>query len=114
MTASIVIRPRANQDVDNLTDYLARSSRPAARRFIAALRRTYEDLANMPGIGSPFEGAREEFTGLHLSAVEGFPNHLIFYRPLEGEETALEVIRVLHAARDLDNIFGASPGDESH
>jgi toxin ParE1/3/4 len=30
--------------------------------------------------------------------VSGFPNHLIFYQPTEG---GIEVVRVLHGARDL-------------
>jgi plasmid stabilization system protein ParE len=36
--------------------------------------------------------------------VSGFPNHLIFYRPLEGG--GIEVIRVLHAKRDIEALFG--------
>lgn len=35
--------------------------------------------------------------------VAGFPNHLIFYRPLES---GIEVIRVLHAKGDIEALFG--------
>jgi toxin ParE1/3/4 len=35
--------------------------------------------------------------------VAGFPNHLIFYRPVES---GVEVIRVLHAKRDIEALFG--------
>ena len=35
--------------------------------------------------------------------VVGFPNHLIFYRPTES---GIEVIRVLHAKRDIESLFG--------
>lgn len=35
--------------------------------------------------------------------IRRFPNHLIFYRPIDG---GIEVIRVLHGAQDLDAIFG--------
>ena len=35
--------------------------------------------------------------------VAGFPKHLIFYRPIE---TGIEVIRVLHAKRDIESLFG--------
>ena len=35
--------------------------------------------------------------------VAGFPNHLIFYRPIES---GVEVIRVLHASRDIESLFG--------
>jgi toxin ParE1/3/4 len=34
--------------------------------------------------------------------VKGFENHLIFFRPIDG---GIEVIRVLHAARDIESVF---------
>ena len=34
--------------------------------------------------------------------VRGFDNYLIFYLPQPG---GIDVIRVLHGARDIDNIF---------
>ena len=35
--------------------------------------------------------------------VAGFPNHLIFYRPIGR---GIEVLRVLHAKRDIESLFG--------
>ncbi len=34
--------------------------------------------------------------------VQGFERHLIFYRVLDDE---VEILRVLHAARDIEGIF---------
>jgi len=34
--------------------------------------------------------------------LKGFPNHLVYYRAVEG---GIEVLRVLHGARDIDAIF---------
>lgn len=40
--------------------------------------------------------------GIRSWSITGFPNHLIFYRPVEG---GIEVLRVLHGARDINAIF---------
>jgi plasmid stabilization system protein ParE len=34
--------------------------------------------------------------------IHGFEKHLIFYRPLKD---AVEIVRVLHASRDIRRIF---------
>jgi toxin ParE1/3/4 len=40
--------------------------------------------------------------GLRMSRVRGFEGPLVFYRPLAG---GIEIIRVLHASRDLEALF---------
>jgi plasmid stabilization system protein ParE len=40
--------------------------------------------------------------GLRIWRVDGFPDHLIFYRPIEG---GIEIIRILPAARDIDAVL---------
>ena len=37
-----------------------------------------------------------------MFVMKGFPKHLIFYRISENE---IEVIRVIHGARDIENLF---------
>jgi toxin ParE1/3/4 len=39
---------------------------------------------------------------LRIWRIDGFPNHLIFYRPIEG---GIEIVRVLHGARDIDAVL---------
>jgi plasmid stabilization system protein ParE len=41
--------------------------------------------------------------------VTGFENILVFYRTREG---VLEIVRVLHGARDLEALFGKEPIEE--
>src|SRR5262245_4670096 len=110
MTAPIIITGPANRDIEGHREWLSRSSRATARRFVLALRQTAEQLAGMPGLGSPWESDAEEFAGMRFRSVPGFRNHLIFYRPLTGEDGGIEVLRVLHAAQDLDAIFGEGSG----
>jgi toxin ParE1/3/4 len=108
MTARVAIRRRADRDLEDRGDFLARSSTRTARRFYQAARETFEQLAAMPGLGSPWESDRPELTGLRVFAIRGFSNDLIFYRPLEGED-GIEVIRVLHASRDIEGILEGEP-----
>lgn len=41
--------------------------------------------------------------GVRVLPIAGFVNYLIFYRPAEN---GIEIIRVLHAKRDIDLMFG--------
>jgi toxin ParE1/3/4 len=108
MTARVVIRRRADRDLDDRGDFLAQSSPRTARRFYQVARETFEQLAAMPGLGSPWESDRAELASLRVCAIRGFGNDLVFYRPLEGED-GIEVLRVLHASRDIEGILEGEP-----
>ena len=56
----------------------------------------------MPELGQRQEFGRKELAGLRVWQVQGFENYLIFYRPIER---GIEVLRVLHAARDIGAAF---------
>jgi toxin ParE1/3/4 len=43
-----------------------------------------------------------DLEGVRRLPVKGFENYLIFYVPRSG---GIDVIRVLHGARDIDNLF---------
>lgn len=52
-------------------------------------------------------GALRQFTNSRLDGVRSWPirhfmNYLIFYRPIDG---GVEVLRILHGARDIERIF---------
>lgn len=99
MAVRILRRLKAAQDAEEIADYIARDSLEAAIRFLESTESTLKDLAASPSIGSRFESNHPELADLRFRRVQGFPNHLIFYmeRP-----TAIEVVRILHGARDLD------------
>jgi plasmid stabilization system protein ParE len=52
-------------------------------------------------------GVNPRLAGIRVGSVEGLPNHLVFYRQIEG---GIVVIRVLHGARDIDSVFAADDG----
>src|SRR5271155_4656456 len=97
-----VKRPQAYRDVVELADYIALGSLASAVRFAEAFDSTCEALQSAPGLGSPCETANEKYADLRYLPIEGFPNHLIFFL---ATARVVEILRVCHAARDLENIF---------
>ena len=98
------VRPRARRDIDDIADYLARQRTDAGRRFYDAAQRTFRRLASMPLVGVPRTFENSPITDLRSWRIRGFPNFLVFYRPTDD---GIEVIRVLHGARDIEAIFEA-------
>ena len=98
----LVIAPEARQDLRAIRDYIAKDDRNAAERFVMRLRDMARMLAGAPGIGR----ARPEIgTGIRSFVVN---RYVLFYRPLTGA-FGIELVRVLHGARDVDAVFS---GDE--
>lgn len=104
--ATVVRRVVAERDLEEMAVYIGRSSRPAAGRFLRAAAGTFERLASMPGLGGSRPLTNPVLQGLRSHPVRGFPNHVIFYLPT-GD--GIEVVRVLHGARDIDTILEAEP-----
>jgi toxin ParE1/3/4 len=98
----ILKRAAALQDLDNLAAFIGQDSPNAALRFLEAAEREFKSLAGMPGLGSIWESSNPQCAGLRMWPIPGFANHLIFYRETKK---AIEVIRVLHASRDIESIF---------
>jgi antitoxin ParD1/3/4/toxin ParE1/3/4 len=96
-----VLTPRAKQDVNDIWNYIAEDNIDAASRVLDALHNALRKLAKTPGIGH----WREELTDKRhrLFLVHSY---LIVYR---HETRPLQIIRVLHAARDVQNALGLSP-----
>jgi toxin ParE1/3/4 len=109
MTARFNILPAADRDLDNQADYLARESGiEAAYRFYDAAYLTFERMADMPGLGELRQSTNPRLTGLRVQRLDGFPSHLAFYRPFDG---GIDIIRVLHGARDIDRILESAQVD---
>jgi len=90
---------RVRVELENLWVYLAeQAGRELADRFLAAVERTIQRLADQPGLGHPRRFRQSELAGLHSRRVDSFPNYLIFYRVTTG---TLQVYSVIHGGRDL-------------
>lgn len=88
----LVIKPLAEQDLEVIGDYIARDNPAQAVAFVGELREKCRRIADNPlGYRERPELAR----GLR-SCAHG--NYVIFFDALPD---AVEVVRVLHGARDL-------------
>lgn len=96
--ALILRTPQAEEDIIEIWFYIAVEKQSAlnADRFMDKLDKQLTFLAQNPGIGTP---KNQYIKGLYQFI---FGNYLIFYFPLSN---GIEIIRVLHGARDLDTLF---------
>ena len=72
-------------------------------RFFDAVDDAVKKLAEMPGMGRLRDFENPKFSDVRSWPIKGFENYLIFYGPTPR---GIEVVRVLHGARDIDAIFG--------
>lgn len=92
----IRLRPQAEHDLLDIWVSIAEHSPSAADRVSDLLAHKFQILADQPLAGP----ARDELAqGLRMFPAEDF---LIFYRPIED---GIDIIRVLHSARDLPSLF---------
>jgi toxin ParE1/3/4 len=92
----IRVSAAAKSDLEDIWLYIAQDNPEMADKFVGAIVSRFPKLAARPLTGRQ----REE-----LSAdLRSFPigHHIIFYRPLEQ---GVEIVRVLHGARDLPPLF---------
>jgi toxin ParE1/3/4 len=101
MSHRIIRLRQAREDLIETALYLDEHSPDAAWRFHAAVEETLAAIAAMPGIGAGCAFRHPGLGGIRMLPVRGFDHHLIFYRPT-GD--GIELIRVYHAARDVDQI----------
>jgi len=95
----IIRSPEADADIYEAAAYIASNNLDAAIRWIDTIDEKLRLLAEFPGLGT----AREELG----RAVRSLPvgNYLIFYRQAND---GIEVVRVLHGARNLRQFFRRS------
>jgi toxin ParE1/3/4 len=91
---------RAESDLDEAWDHLAQKNEAAADRLLDNILAQARLHAQFPLTGRP----RDDLTpGLRSFVVSPY---IIFFRPIDD---TIEVIRVLHHARDVDAIMTREP-----
>lgn len=92
----ILKRPQAEADIDDLWWHIAQENPDAADRLLDTIAERCHALAHFPYIGI----SQEEL----MPALRSLPvgNYLLYYLPLDD---GIEVVRVLHGARDIDALF---------
>ena len=114
MSGRVVKRPRALRDLDAGAAYIQERSGPErAIRFLRAADSTFATLAGVPGMGVRYEPDEPLYADLRYFPITRHRKFLVFYRPLPD---GIEVLRVLHGARDIAGVlaeeFGADAGTD--
>ena len=101
-------RPRARLDLLEQFVYFAeRASVSLAERYFAAVDATCLQLVDHPQSGVMYDSGVAGLEGLRKLPVKGFENYLLFYIP---QAHGIDVIRVIHGARDIPHIFANDEG----
>jgi toxin ParE1/3/4 len=95
-------RPAARWDVREAARRIGENNPSAAIGFTQAVRATEDLLLASPGIGTGRDYGNPALTGMRWHSVRGFRKYLVFYIP---RSDGIEVIRVLHGARNLEMLF---------
>ena len=98
----IILRPKAREDIKEIGAYIGLDNPGASATFRQTLQNFYEVLADLPEIGSARDFGNPELEGLRMVPVPKFKKYLIFYLPTLEQ---VEIVRVLHSARDLPTLF---------
>ena len=91
---SIVWRPIAEADLDNIVDYMAQDNPIRAEEFGQQLRAKVLPLAQHPELGRTGRPGLPPF----LRELIAHRNYIVFYRVL-AETRTVEILRVKHAAQ---------------
>ena len=88
--------PFARRDLNEIWEYIAQENLDAAERLVERIEELCELIATRPQLGR----RREELA----PGLRSFPagSYFIFYQPIAD---GIEVVRVLHASRDIDSLF---------
>lgn len=95
---TILRRPQFLEDLRDAWFFIAKDSEVNADRFLLELERRYTLLANNPSIGPT------RFPKYPTMRLFSYRSYLIIYDPLP-DNTGIELIRLLHAARDYHRYF---------
>jgi toxin ParE1/3/4 len=102
MTRTLRITRAAEQDLFDAARYIAQDSPTAAGTLLNAFDHAYLSLLQFPDMGARRDFGNPELADLRFLPITGFEKYLIFYR---ATPDSLEIIRVIHGARDLPALF---------
>ena len=96
MAGQILRTPLANDDMLSIWEYIAADNEATADNFLRQIDQVFQRLVESPGIGR----SQDQFT----SGLRSFPigRYVIFYQTIPN---GIEIIRVLHGARQLEDFF---------
>jgi toxin ParE1/3/4 len=96
----------ATADIEDLIEYFRREASSAvALRFIDNTERAFDQVLAIPGLGVLLGLDELPYEDIRRWHVDGFGRLMILYRPVAD---GVEVVRVLHTARDIPALLRAT------
>jgi len=92
-----ILSPAAMADIEGIAGFLDEQAPHATGKVLAGIRKAMGRIAATPGMGHP----REDLADEPLRFL-GVWSYLVIYRP----SSPVEIVRVLHAARDVAKELG--------
>jgi toxin ParE1/3/4 len=94
----VIFSPEALADLEDVANFIARDNPPRALTFVAELRRKAGAILRSPNAYPPRSSLQ---AGLRLAV---YRKYNIYFRIAEH---GIDIVRVLHSARDAESIFRA-------
>ena len=99
MNARYVLRPKADEDLDQQAFYLATEASPeTGHRFLMAAHETFALLSTQPQMGWLLRLRHTRLESLRVFRISDFEKMLVLYVPLPS---GIEIVRIVHGSRDL-------------
>jgi toxin ParE1/3/4 len=103
VTSTYVVRPRADQDLEEQAFYYATEvSLELGHRFLVAAHETFALLAAFPHMGWKPKFKDRDLSLARVFRVEGFERILVIYIPRDNQ---VDILRVVHGSRNLAAYF---------
>ena len=101
----LVLTRAAEEDLAEQVDFIGVDRPAAARRYLIALESAFDRLLALPNLGIRRRYHVRGYENVRIWPVPGFRRFVIVYR---STQRTLEVIRVLHTARDVSRVLERS------
>lgn len=109
MSRRIILHDEAFRDLDEISAYIGEDSPRASVRFLESAQKTFRRISEKPYQGAPRDYDNPALIGLRVWSIPNFKNYGVYY--LTTMDT-VEILRVLHGARDLDALFASREEEE--
>ena len=93
------ITSKAYNDIEIISDYIAKDNRTAATKFVRLFNNAFKTLCKHPYLGK----SRDDFTYLDVKFYIVKKNYLVIYRIINNK--TLRILRVLTTYQDICSIF---------
>jgi toxin ParE1/3/4 len=99
MSSGYRVSPGADGDLIQIWEYIAQEDPDAAARLLGRFVNCFAMLARQPLIGTARDDLRRGVRDFSVGS------YVIYYRPTSSADVAVEIVRVLHSARDASRLF---------